>query len=136
VSLCLMDQQFRGTGGATTLVEQQIWEAATNLSSIVPRDELAAATLIELEQFDCTVTQELLIRPCSTDYPNGKPGAVVLVAGLEGREHALAVALEQSPLVSTVVCCRGNGGTSSEQAANPKIHNQGADQKMTPYWPW
>jgi phosphoribosylamine-glycine ligase len=132
VSFSLIDQQFRGTGGATTtsLVEQQIWEAATNPSSIVPRDELAAATLIELEHLDRALTQELLLRPRSTDYPNGKPGAVVLVVGSGGREHALAVALAHSPLVSSVVCCPGNGGTGSEQHdANPKIRNHGADQK-------
>jgi hypothetical protein len=51
---------------------------------------------------------------------------VVIVVGSGGREHALAVALAQSPLVSKVLCCPGNGGTASE--GNPKIENCGANQ--------
>ena len=39
---------------------------------------------------------------------------VVLVVGSGGREHALAVALAKSPLVSSVICCPGNGGTAVE----------------------
>lgn len=39
---------------------------------------------------------------------------VVIVVGSGGREHALAVALAQSPLVSQVICCPGNGGTAVE----------------------
>jgi len=50
----------------------------------------------------------------------------VIVVGGGGREHALAVALAASPLVSSVVCCPGNGGTAKE--SNPKIRNQGANQ--------
>lgn len=51
---------------------------------------------------------------------------VVIVVGSGGREHALAVALAQSPLVSKVLCCPGNGGTAAE--GNPKIQNYGANQ--------
>jgi len=51
---------------------------------------------------------------------------IVIVVGSGGREHALAVALAKSPLVSEVLCCPGNGGTASEE--NPKIKNKGADQ--------
>ena len=50
----------------------------------------------------------------------------VIVVGSGGREHALAVALAKSPLVSEVLCCPGNGGTASEE--NPKIKNKGANQ--------
>jgi len=39
---------------------------------------------------------------------------VVIVVGSGGREHALAVAVAQSPLVGQVICCPGNGGTSKE----------------------
>ena len=39
---------------------------------------------------------------------------VVIVVGSGGREHALAVALAQSPRVAKVVCCPGNGGTAVE----------------------
>jgi hypothetical protein len=52
---------------------------------------------------------------------------VVIVVGSGGREHALAVALAQSPLVSKVLCCPGNGGTAAE--GNPKIENCGANQE-------
>jgi hypothetical protein len=38
----------------------------------------------------------------------------VLVVGSGGREHALAVALAQSPLVGKVICCPGNAGTAME----------------------
>lgn len=51
---------------------------------------------------------------------------VVIVVGSGGREHALAVALAKSPLISEVLCCPGNGGTAAE--SNPKIKNRGADQ--------
>jgi hypothetical protein len=39
---------------------------------------------------------------------------IVIVVGSGGREHALAVALAKSPLVSQIVCCPGNGGTAVE----------------------
>ena len=45
----------------------------------------------------------------------------ILVIGSGGREHALAVALAQSPMVKSVLCTPGNGGTAVE--ANPKIQN-------------
>jgi len=43
-----------------------------------------------------------------------KQSDVVIVVGSGGREHALAVALAQSPLVQRVICCPGNGGTAVE----------------------
>ena len=59
-------------------------------------------------------------------FANDKAINTVIVVGGGGREHALAVALAASPLVSSVVCCPGNGGTANER--NPKIRNQGANQ--------
>lgn len=50
---------------------------------------------------------------------------VVIVVGSGGREHAIAVALAQSPLVGQVVCCPGNGGTATEGS---KIANMGSGQ--------
>ncbi len=44
----------------------------------------------------------------------------VMVIGSGGREHALTWKLAQSPLVSKIFCCPGNGGTS-ELAENIKI---------------
>ena len=55
-----------------------------------------------------------------------KTDNTVLIVGSGGREHALAVAIAQSPLVKSVVCCPGNGGTAKER--NPKIKNLGANQ--------
>ena len=43
-----------------------------------------------------------------------------------GREHALAVALAQSPRVAQVLCCPGNGGMAAETV--PTIRNQRDDQ--------
>ena len=45
--------------------------------------------------------------------PNRRTDTVIVV-GSGGREHALAVALAQSPLISKVICCPGNGGTAVE----------------------
>jgi hypothetical protein len=39
---------------------------------------------------------------------------IVIVVGSGGREHALAVAVAKSPLVASVICCPGNGGTAVE----------------------
>lgn len=66
---------------------------------------LAMAGLASLSDLDQTVAGQL--------GPDGRQD-VVIVVGSGGREHALAVSLAQSPLVSEVVCCPGNGGTAVE----------------------
>ncbi len=47
----------------------------------------------------------------------------VLVLGSGGREHAIALKLKESPLVSGVVCAPGNGGTARD------AHNEALDQE-------
>jgi phosphoribosylamine--glycine ligase/phosphoribosylglycinamide formyltransferase/phosphoribosylformylglycinamidine cyclo-ligase/phosphoribosylamine--glycine ligase/phosphoribosylformylglycinamidine cyclo-ligase len=92
------------------------------LAAIAGNDEvratLAAATLTALTGLDAAAVQQA-VGP-------SKRQEVVIVVGSGGREHALAVALAKSPLVSEVLCCPGNGGTASEE--NPKIKNKGANQ--------
>jgi phosphoribosylamine--glycine ligase/phosphoribosylglycinamide formyltransferase/phosphoribosylformylglycinamidine cyclo-ligase/phosphoribosylamine--glycine ligase/phosphoribosylformylglycinamidine cyclo-ligase len=79
---------------------------------------LAAASLTALSTLDSLAVQQA-VGP-------SKRKDVVIVVGSGGREHALAVALAKSPLVSEVLCCPGNGGTAAEE--NPKIKNIGANQ--------
>lgn len=82
------------------------------------RASLAAASLTAIANLDAAAVAEA-VGP-------SKRKDVVVVVGSGGREHALAVALAKSPLVSEVICCPGNGGTASE--SNPKIKNRGANQ--------
>lgn len=79
---------------------------------------LAAASLTALSGLDGAVVQQV-VGPF-------KRKDVVIVVGSGGREHALAVALANSPLILEVLCCPGNGGTASE--GNPKIRNMGTSQ--------
>lgn len=79
---------------------------------------LAAGALSALSNLDSEAITEV-VGP-------SKRKDVVIVVGSGGREHALAVALAKSPLVSEVLCCPGNGGTAAE--TNPKIKNRGANQ--------
>jgi hypothetical protein len=69
------------------------------------RSALAAASLSALSQLDQLASAQL--------GPD-KREDVVIVVGSGGREHALAVALAKSPLVASVICCPGNGGTAVE----------------------
>eukprot|EP00980_Cylindrotheca_fusiformis_P015445 scaffold4343_cov144-Cylindrotheca_fusiformis.AAC.23 len=80
---------------------------------------LAAGLLEALTKIDLKTIQQVVAPSKRKD--------IVVVVGSGGREHALAVALAQSPIVSEVLCCPGNGGTASE--SNPKIRNYGANQK-------
>jgi phosphoribosylamine--glycine ligase/phosphoribosylglycinamide formyltransferase/phosphoribosylformylglycinamidine cyclo-ligase/phosphoribosylamine--glycine ligase/phosphoribosylformylglycinamidine cyclo-ligase len=79
---------------------------------------LAAASLTALSELDAAAVRQVVCPSKRKD--------IVIVVGSGGREHALAVALAKSPLVSEVLCCPGNGGTASE--SNPKIKNRGANQ--------
>jgi hypothetical protein len=97
---------------------QTVLEAAST-GNADQRAILAAATLSELSNLDALAIQQVVGLSKRKD--------VVIVVGSGGREHALAVALARSPLVSQVVCCPGNGGTASEQGG--KIVNMGADEK-------
>lgn len=73
---------------------------------------LACATLAALSALDSKATEQLLPATSQSD--------TVVLIGSGGREHALAVALAQSPLVKEVIVCPGNGGT---QAEGGKISN-------------
>jgi phosphoribosylaminoimidazole carboxylase (NCAIR synthetase) len=97
---------------------QTVLEAAST-GNADQRAILAAATLSELSNLDALAIQQVVGLSKRKD--------VVIVVGSGGREHALAVALARSPLVSQVVCCPGNGGTASEQGG--KIVNMGSDEK-------
>ena len=79
---------------------------------------LAAGTLERLAGLDKKTVDKVVASSGQKD--------VVIVVGSGGREHALAVALAQSPLVAKVLCCPGNGGTAAEE--NKKIENRGANQ--------
>ena len=78
----------------------------------------AGAALTSLSKLDAKAVEQAV-------GPTKRKDTVIVV-GSGGREHALAVALAKSPLVSEVLCCPGNGGTASEE--NPKIKNKGANQ--------
>lgn len=83
------------------------------------RASLAAASLAALSQLDQLASTQL--------GPNKREDTVIVV-GSGGREHALAVALAKSTLVSSVICCPGNGGTAVEGG---KISNaQGVNGKQ------
>lgn len=68
-------------------------------------ESLAAASLSALANLDSLA---------ATQLGPSKRQDVVIVVGSGGREHALAVALAKSPLVGSVICCPGNGGTAVE----------------------
>jgi formyltetrahydrofolate-dependent phosphoribosylglycinamide formyltransferase len=87
-----------------------------SLNDLTKCKTLALAGLSRLAELDPLAAAQI--------GPDGR-GDVVIVVGGGGREHALAVALAKSPLVSQVLCCPGNGGTAVEGG---KIMNQGKDQ--------
>lgn len=84
------------------------------------RSVFAGAALAALSNLDAKAAEQAV-------GPSKRKDTVIVV-GSGGREHALAVALAKSPLVSEVLCCPGNGGTASER--NPKIKNKGANQSI------
>lgn len=69
------------------------------------RESLAAASLSALGGLDSEV---------AVQFGPSKQQDVVVLVGSGGREHALAVAIARSPLVSRVICCPGNDGTAAE----------------------
>mmetsp|Transcript_4139 Transcript_4139/g.7643 ORF Transcript_4139/g.7643 Transcript_4139/m.7643 type:complete len:1137 (+) Transcript_4139:97-3507(+) len=98
--VALYDPKSDGiVGGDSTLVLSAIGGDA------VAKSTLAAASLSSLSQLDQLAAAQL--------GPE-KRQDVVIVVGSGGREHALAVALAKSPLVGSVICCPGNGGTAVE----------------------
>jgi formyltetrahydrofolate-dependent phosphoribosylglycinamide formyltransferase len=86
--------------------------AALNSKNADQHQALAMASLAALSELDQLAAAQLGPK---------KRQDVVIVVGAGGREHALAVALAQSPLVREVVCCPGNGGTAVEGG---KIRNE------------
>jgi phosphoribosylamine--glycine ligase/phosphoribosylglycinamide formyltransferase/phosphoribosylformylglycinamidine cyclo-ligase/phosphoribosylamine--glycine ligase/phosphoribosylformylglycinamidine cyclo-ligase len=98
--VALYDPKSDGiVGGDSTLVLGAI------RGDEVAKSTLAAASLSSLSQLDQSAAAQL--------GPE-KRQDVVIVVGSGGREHALAVALAKSPLVGSVICCPGNGGTAVE----------------------
>jgi phosphoribosylamine--glycine ligase/phosphoribosylglycinamide formyltransferase/phosphoribosylformylglycinamidine cyclo-ligase/phosphoribosylamine--glycine ligase/phosphoribosylformylglycinamidine cyclo-ligase len=98
--VALYDPKSDGiVGGDSTLVLGAI------RGDEVAKSTLAAASLSSLSQLDQLAAAQL--------GPE-KRQDVVIVVGSGGREHALAVALAKSPLVGSVICCPGNGGTAVE----------------------
>jgi len=71
----------------------------------VQQQALAMAALQALAEVD---------QKAAAQVGPAKQQDIVIVVGSGGREHALAVALGQSPLVGQVLCCPGNGGTAVE----------------------
>jgi hypothetical protein len=98
--VALYDSQTDGiVGGDASLVLKAIGGDETAKST------LAAASLAALSKLDQQAAAQL--------GPE-KRQDVVIVVGSGGREHALAVALAKSPLVESIICCPGNGGTAVE----------------------
>ena len=48
----------------------------------------------------------------TTTFPSPSTSLSILILGAGGREHALAFKLAQSPRVSRIYVCPGNGGTA------------------------
>eukprot|EP00752_Nemacystus_decipiens_P006955 g6241.t2 len=95
-------------------------EADGLMLSSVGRRSLAAKALRATSAADSLIAESLLASETGDDgtepAPAGgekKGGAVVLVIGSGGREHAIALKLIDSPRVSHVFVAPGNGGTGS-----------------------
>lgn len=91
-----------------------------------PKSDSLECTVDDSKSVALKVLASLDAKACAL-FGENKDENTVIVVGSGGREHALTVALAQSPLVKEVVCCPGNGGTAKEHS-NPKIRNQGKDQ--------
>ena len=77
---------------------------AAMTGDMIAHAALCAAAFQVLSQLDQLAATQLC----------GQRQDVVIVVGSGGREHAMAVALAESPLVAKVICCPGNGGTAVE----------------------
>jgi phosphoribosylamine--glycine ligase/phosphoribosylglycinamide formyltransferase/phosphoribosylformylglycinamidine cyclo-ligase/phosphoribosylamine--glycine ligase/phosphoribosylformylglycinamidine cyclo-ligase len=84
------------------------------------RQKLAMASLASLAELDQKAAAQL--------GPDRQQDSVIVV-GAGGREHALAVALAQSPLVGRVLCCPGNGGTAVEGGKIANVPNGQQDNE-------
>ena len=82
-----------------------------NIDSLLStqQHQLASATLSSLSKLDTEASSQLF-----TSSSKEEAGDTVIVLGSGGREHAISVALSNSPLISKIIVCPGNGGTSSE----------------------
>ena len=76
------------------------------------RKSSACATLAAIAKLDALAAENVT-----------KNGDTVLLIGSGGREHALAVALSNSPLVKNVICAPGNGGTVGGKISNAKCED-------------
>lgn len=98
-----------GGGSAETLLKAVSGDAGA-------RQLFASASLTALGELDSTT---------SANMASLTQKDLVIVVGSGGREHAIAVSLAKSPLIKSVICCPGNGGTATEGG---KIANMGENQ--------
>jgi hypothetical protein len=111
-----------------------IRSACLSKTTVVTYDSTAKSFLVDpsslTDEFSSASAQATLAAIAKLDALAAanvsKSGDTILLIGSGGREHALAVALANSPLVGRVVCAPGNGGTVNDVSLNGhKITNAG-----------